>query len=229
MVRAVTPNSVALACCRSVRVRLPGSYPARGLLPGGACGGSPISTSTMCRSHRFASASTSSGRVSSSPTGSTAGSGCAGVDQSVVTFPCAGRPLLHRAQVKSSSRTMLRSPHLGQRLKTTLSVKSRGCRTPLRSSTSPTTGQESGSGQYPVGLLRDGSRTASCCSHQVAAVPVHQRLGEMAERGREASASRRLAFLITWTRCSRLDRDLPHRRGTACGGIAERCRGGGQA
>jgi hypothetical protein len=43
----------------------------------GRCGpgGSPVSPATTCRSHCFASASTSSGSVSSSPNGSTAGSG----------------------------------------------------------------------------------------------------------------------------------------------------------
>jgi hypothetical protein len=77
----------------------------------------------------------------------------AGVDHSDMKFQCVGRALLHRAQVKSSSRTMLRSAQAGQRRKTTLSVKSPGCGTRARSSALDTADQESGSGQYPVDWL----------------------------------------------------------------------------
>jgi hypothetical protein len=43
-------------------------------------------------------------------------------DQSGAKFPCAGKALSQTAQLKSSSRTTLRSPHVGQRRKMTVSV-----------------------------------------------------------------------------------------------------------
>jgi len=72
-VRTLTPNSVAFAWSRAANVRMVGSYSGRGDVPGAAPAGNPVSTSTTCRSHVRAAASTTSGRLSSSPNGSTSG------------------------------------------------------------------------------------------------------------------------------------------------------------
>jgi len=58
-------SSAALACSRRVNDTTAGSYSGFGLVPAGACGGTPRSTSTMCRSHHNASAATASGMPSS--------------------------------------------------------------------------------------------------------------------------------------------------------------------
>ena len=66
-------SSAALACSRRVSDTAAGSYSGFGLVPAGACGGTPRSTSTMCRSHHNASAATASGRPSSSVEGGSGG------------------------------------------------------------------------------------------------------------------------------------------------------------
>ena len=49
-------SSAALACSRRVSYTTAGSYSGFGLVPAGACSGTPRSTSTMCPSHHNASA-----------------------------------------------------------------------------------------------------------------------------------------------------------------------------
>ena len=63
--RPAAVSSAAFARSRRVSDTSPGSYSGRGTAPGGASGGRPRSTSTMCRSHHSASATAASGSPSS--------------------------------------------------------------------------------------------------------------------------------------------------------------------
>ncbi|MBP2055327.1 hypothetical protein J2Z21_008341 [Streptomyces griseochromogenes] len=78
-VRRLTPSSDAFALIRSVSDRVAGSYSGRAGVPGSAPGGSPVSTSTTCRSHSTAAARADSGSVWSGPNGSISGDGSAPV------------------------------------------------------------------------------------------------------------------------------------------------------
>ncbi|TXK41459.1 hypothetical protein [Nonomuraea sp. C10] len=59
IVRTVPSSPTALACCRSAELRRDGSNSSRGTVSVGASGGRPVSTSTMVRRQRSASARTS--------------------------------------------------------------------------------------------------------------------------------------------------------------------------